>query len=96
MGKNLLETIQYFGFLGKIRKVRFRKLNTPLPHFAETFTNDGYMDIYKAMRAFRQVNFNGVIISGHVSQLMGDRAGMARFITFMKAYRQRASEEVGG
>ena len=96
MGKNLLETIQYFGSRGKIFKVHFRNVNAPLPHFVETFIDDGYMDMYQAMRAFRQVNFNGVMIPDHVPQMLGDRAGTAYSIAYMKAYRRRASEEVRG
>ena len=96
MGKNLLETIQYFGSRRKIFKVHFRNVNAPLPHFVETFIDDGYMDMYQAMRAFRQVNFNGVMIPDHVPQMIGDRAGMAYSIAYMKAYRQRATEELGG
>jgi mannonate dehydratase len=95
-GKNLLETIQYFGSRGKIFKVHFRNVNAPLPHFVETFIDDGYMDMYKVMRAFREVNYNGGMIPDHVPGMIGDRAGTAYTIAYMKAYRQRANEEVAG
>ena len=45
MGKDVLETIQYFGEREKIFKVHFRNVNRPLPYFVETFLDDGYMDM---------------------------------------------------
>ena len=92
-GRTVLETIQYFGPRGKIFKVHFRNVNAPLPHFVETFIDDGYMDMYKVMQALRGVNFNGVMIPDHVPGMIGDRAGTAYSIAYMKAYRQRANEE---
>ena len=53
MGKDVLETIRYFGKREKIFKVHFRNVNAPLPHFVETFVDDGYMDMYKVMKALR-------------------------------------------
>jgi mannonate dehydratase len=94
--KNILETIQYFGSQGKIFKIHFRNVNAPLPHFVETFIDDGYMDMYKVMRALYDVQFNGVMIPDHIPAMIGDRAGTAYTIAYMKAYRQRAIEEAAG
>jgi mannonate dehydratase len=91
--KSLLETIQYFGSRGKIFKIHFRNVSAPLPHFVEAFIDNGYMDMYKVMRALRGVNFNGVMIPDHIPGMIGDRAGTAYSIAYMKAYRQRANEE---
>ena len=91
--RDLLQTIQYFGSQGKIFKVHFRNVSAPLPHFVETFIDNGYMDMYKVMRALRAVNFNGVMIPDHIPGMIGDRAGTAYSIAYMKAYRQRANEE---
>jgi mannonate dehydratase len=92
--KGLLETIQYFGSRGKIFKIHFRNVSAPLPHFVETFIDDGYMDMYKVMRALREVGFNGAMIPDHIPGMIGDRAGTAYTIAYMKAYRQRANEEI--
>ena len=58
----VLEMIRDFGGRGKIFEVHFRNVTGPLPHFAETFPDDGYMDMYQVMRALRQVRacFSGV------------------------------------
>jgi len=95
MGKDVLETIRYFGSRGKIFKIHFRNVNAPLPHFVETFVDDGYMDMYKVMRALREVNYNGVLIPDHIPEMIGgNRAGTAYSIAYMKALLKRANEEV--
>jgi mannonate dehydratase len=93
MGKDVLETIHYFGCRGKIFKIHFRNVNAPLPYFVETFMDDGYMDMYKVMRALREVNFSGVMIPDHIPEMIGGRAGTAYSIAYMKALRKRANEE---
>ena len=54
MGKDVVETIRYFGGQGKIWKIHFRNVSAPLPHFVETFMDNGYMDMYKIMNALLQ------------------------------------------
>jgi mannonate dehydratase len=95
MGKNVLETINYFGKQGKIFKIHFRNISAPLPHFVETFVDDGYIDMWTVMRALRQVNFNGVMIPDHIPDMIGgSRAGNAYAIAYMKALLKRANEEI--
>jgi len=95
MGKDVLETIRYFGQQGKIFKVHFRNLNAPLPHFVETFMDDGYMDMYKVMKALREVNFDGAVIADHVPNIVGGRrVGLAYSIGYMRALLERANEEI--
>ena len=94
MGKDVLETIHYFGSRGKIFKIHFRNVSAPLPHFVETFVDDGYIDMYTVMRALREVNFNGVMIPDHIPEMIGgSRAGTAYSIAYMKALLKRANEE---
>jgi len=97
MGKDVLETIRYFGGQGRIFKVHFRNVNAPLPHFVETFLDDGYMDMYKIMKALREVNFDGAVIADHVPGMAGGyRAATAYSIGYMRALLERANAEVRG
>jgi mannonate dehydratase len=97
MGKDVLETIRYFGERGKIFKVHFRNVNKTLPHFVETFLDNGYMDMYRVMKGLREVDFKGVVIPDHIPQMTDNhRVGTAYTIGYMKALLQRANEEVGG
>ena len=94
MGKSVVEAIQYFGDRKQLFKVHFRNVEAPLPHFVETFVDNGYMDMYQVMRALRKVNFDGVVIGDHFPEMVGgQRASVAYTIGYMKALKQRAEAE---
>ena len=95
MGKDVLESIRYFGEQGKIFKIHFRNVDKPLPHFVESFVDNGYMDMYQVMKVMRKVNFKGVAIPDHIPQMADDgRVGTAYTIAYMNALVKRANEEV--
>lgn len=97
MGKDVLETIRYFGKLGKLFKVHLRNVDRPLPHFVETFLDDGYMDLYRVIKVLREVNFDGVLIPDHIPAMdENPRVGTAFSIGYMKALVERANAESGG
>ncbi len=99
MGKDVFGMIRDFGGRGKIIDVHFRNVSGPLPHFVETFPDDGYLDMYQVMKALREVRFSGTIVPDHVPGLAGDsgirRAGTAYCVAYMRALLRRANEEVG-
>lgn len=99
MGKNVFGMIEDFGGRGRIFDVHFRNVSGPLPHFVETFPDDGYMDMYQVMKALRKVKFNGAAVPDHVPLFQGDdkfrRAGVAYCIANMRMMLRRANEEVG-
>jgi mannonate dehydratase len=92
-GKDPEEMIRYFG-ADKIWKIHFRNVSAPLPHFVETFMDNGYYDMYKIMKALRQVNFDGIVILDH-SPIMaaGSFAQTAYGFAYMKALLNRAEAE---
>jgi len=69
MGKDVVETIKYFGGKNKLFKVHFRNVSAPLPHFSETLLDDGYFDMYKVMKALVEVKFDGIAIPDHIPGL---------------------------
>ena len=50
----------------KILKIHFRNVSAPLPHFVETFIDNGYYDMCKIMKALGDVNFDGIVIPDHI------------------------------
>lgn len=97
MGKDVLETIRYFGERQKLFKVHFRNVNAPLPHFVETFVDGGYMDMYAVMKALEEVGFGGVAIPDHVPSMGADpRLATAYTIGYMQALRHSAKAEARG
>jgi mannonate dehydratase len=93
MGKDVIETIKYFGERKKIFKVHLRNISQPLPHFVETFLDNGYADIYKILKALKGVNFNGVLIPDHIPSMVGQNSGAAFSIGYMKGLVERVIAE---
>ena len=92
-GKDPEEMIRYFG-AEKIWKIHFRNVSGPLPHFVETFMDNGYYDMYKIMRALRDVNFDGIVILDHTPTMVGGHyAEQAYGFAYMKALFARANAE---
>jgi mannonate dehydratase len=87
MGKSAVETIRYFGGQRKLFKVHFRNVTAPMPEgFVETFLDDGYGDMLAIMRALREVEYNGAIISDHLQEMVGGhRAAEAYAVGYMRA-----------
>ncbi len=104
-GKDPEEMIHYFG--KRIFKIHFRNVSAPLPHFIETFMDNGYYDMYKIMKALRDVDYDGIVIPDHVPRMgsqegpaggrggneSGFRSGLAYSVSYMRALRDRANRE---
>lgn len=102
MGKSVVEMIRDFGGRGKLHDVDFRNVSGPLPHFVETFPDEGYVDMYEVMKTLREVGYSGGLTPDHLPAVNGDdsdmrqrRAGLAYCIAYNKALLRRANEEVG-
>jgi len=93
MGKDVIETIRYFGAQKKIFKVHFRNVNQPMPHFTETFLDNGYADMYQILKALKEVNFDGVIIADHIPSMVYPNVGSAFSIGYMKGLVERVIAE---
>ena len=93
---DMIEAIRYFGERGKIFIVHFRNVTAPLPHFVETFLDEGYFDMYRAMKAFQEVGYDGTLILDHSPRFTpeaGKGAATAYAIGYMRALYERAQEE---
>lgn len=95
-GKNVFEMIRYFGSKGRIFKIHFRNVDSPLPRFHETFVDEGYLDMYKVMQTLREVQFNGIVIPDHVPAGANPAMNTAFTLGYMKALRDRVNAELGG
>jgi mannonate dehydratase len=84
------EMIRYFG-AEKIWKIHFRNVSAPLPHFVETFMDNGYYDMYKIMKALHDVGFDGIVILDHTPDLTGGHYAQQSYgFAYMKALKNRA------
>lgn len=73
MGVDIPQSIRRLG--KHIRYVHFRDVRGTPEAFVETFHDNGVTDMAAAMRAYREVGFNGPIRPDHVPQLIGEDDG---------------------
>ncbi len=85
MGKDVYEAARAFAGMGKLWKIHFRNVTSPIPDFVETFVDEGYTDMKKLMRTLVDVDFRGILIADHVPGMVEARAGWAFSIGYIRA-----------
>ena len=78
-GEEIYDVIRYFGSRGKIFNVHFRNIRGGFLRFQETFIDDGDVDMLKAMRVYKEVGFDGMMMPDHVPTIAGDVKGAQAF-----------------
>ena len=73
IGVDIPSTIRRLG--PHIRYVHFRDIRGTKESFVETFHDNGPTDMAAAMRAYRDIGFEGPIRPDHVPQLIGEDDG---------------------
>ena len=88
----VIDAIRRFGGQGKIFYVHFRDLKGHVPVFDEVFIDEGDVDMFAAMCAYREVGFDGAMIPDHCPVIEGDKdyrhRGMAFSLGYMRALMQ--------
>ena len=64
MGADIPETLKHFG-KDKIPFAHFRDLHGKIPHFSESFHDDGDTDMAKCVQAYMDIGFDGPIRPDH-------------------------------
>ena len=67
-GEQIFDVIRYFGSRKKIFNVHFRNIQGHFLDFRETFPDDGDINMLRAMRTYKEVGYDGMIMPDHVSQ----------------------------
>jgi mannonate dehydratase len=78
-GDQIYDVIRYFGTRKKIFNVHFRNIRGGFLRFQETFIDDGDVDMLKAMRVYKEVGFDGMMMPDHVPTIEGDAKGAQAF-----------------
>ena len=94
-GEQIFDVIRYFGSRKKIFNVHFRNIEGGFLNFRETFIDNGSVDMLKAMRAYKEVGYDGMMMPDHVPQIEGiDREqGFAFAFGYIKALIAAVSAE---
>ncbi|MFC1716827.1 mannonate dehydratase [Candidatus Poribacteria bacterium] len=97
-GEDVTQAIYEFGSRGHIYQVHFRNVSSPLPEFYETFHDNGYLNMYRIMKALGEVNFNGMVVPDHVPRGQNTEGGRsheeAYCIGYVRALIQAVNTEL--
>lgn len=72
-GMNVYDAVRAFSKMGKLWKIHFRNVTSPIPDFVETYIDNGYTDMWKLMKTLVDVDFRGNVIADHVPPMAGAR-----------------------
>jgi mannonate dehydratase len=78
-GEQIYDVIREFGRRGKIFNVHFRNIRGGFLKFEETLPDDGDVDMPRALRAYQEIGYSGMIMPDHVPQIPGDTQGQKAF-----------------
>jgi mannonate dehydratase len=71
-GEEIFEVIRYFGEKGKIFNVHFRNIHGHFLNFQETFPDNGDVNMVKAMRLYKQLGYDGMMMPDHAPHIEAD------------------------
>jgi mannonate dehydratase len=85
---NLYDVVDRYSGQRRIAYIHFRNVAGKVPHYHETFIDDGDIDMIHVLRILHQNGFDGVLIPDHAPQMTCRspwHAGMAHTLGFMRA-----------
>ena len=91
---DLYQAVDDYSRQGKLAYVHFRNVRGKVPHYRETFVDDGDIDMPRVLRILQRNRFDGVLIPDHTPQMTCAapwHAGMAYAMGYMKAALEAAS-----
>lgn len=93
---DVYEATNQYSRQGKLAYVHFRNITGKVPHYRETFVDDGDIDMLRVLRILKRNKFEGVIIPDHTPQMTCAapwHAGMAYALGYMRAALQTIDRE---
>ena len=85
---NVYDAVETSSRQQKLGYVHLRNVRDKVPHYKETFIDDGEVDVLRVLRILKKNNFTGVIIPDHAPQMSCAapwHAGMAYALGFLRA-----------
>ena len=71
--------IRDLGGRRKIFNVHFRNIRGGFLNFKETYIDDGDVDMLKAIRVYKEIGYDGMMMPDHVPHVAGDQTSIAAF-----------------
>lgn len=96
---DVYETIRRYAPTGRIAYVHFRNVKGKVPNYREVFLDEGDVDMFESLRAYRDSGYDGPIVPDHTpatSCAAPWHAGMAFALGYMKAALTAVQAETAG
>lgn len=77
--EEIYDVIRYFGERKKIFNLHFRNIKGKLGDFVEVFPDEGDVDMLKALKTFKEVGYEYMIMPDHVPGISGPEPGRVGF-----------------
>jgi mannonate dehydratase len=77
--KEIGDIIRYFGKRKKIFNVHFRNIRGKFLNFQEVYPDEGDVDMLAALKVYKEVGYDGMIMPDHAPQTVGDTGGRQAF-----------------
>ena len=93
---DLYDATENYARQGRLGYVHFRNITGKVPHYKESFVDDGDIDMLRVVRILHRAGFDGVIIPDHAPQMSCPapwHAGMAFALGYMRAALQGVAAE---
>ena len=78
-GEEIYDVIRYFGSRKKIFNVHFRNIKGGVLDFVEVFPDEGDVNMLKAVRTYKEVDYPYMLMPDHVPGIDGDEAQQVGF-----------------
>jgi mannonate dehydratase len=78
-GEEIFDVIRWFGSRNKIFNVHFRNIRGRRDDFMEVYPDEGDVDMWQAMRTYKEVGYNGMLMYDHIPEAPGDDEASAAF-----------------
>lgn len=85
---DIYEVVDHYSRQNRLGYVHLRNVRDKVPHYKETFIDDGEVDVLRVLAILKKNRFEGVIIPDHAPQMSCAapwHAGMAFALGYMKA-----------
>lgn len=85
---NVYDATDLYSKQGKLSYIHFRNVVGKVPHYKETFVDEGDIDMLRILKILKKNDYDGVLIPDHTPQMTCDapwHAGMAYAMGYMKA-----------
>ena len=93
--EEIFAVIRYFGERKKIFNVHFRNIKGGLGNFVEVFPDEGDVNMLKALKVYKEIGYEYMIMPDHVPSISGtapDKVGFAYTFGYIHAALQAVEE----